>query len=571
MDLSKILNLLYRYLWLFVLTILVASFTAFFVLNNQPPLYKTSTRLLVGASLDSPSPDVNALKIGGQLIMTYSDVLGSNSFLETVNNKLDPKLDANTLNDMISTKENTETRILTINVHGPDPKQVLAVANAAAQTLIEMSPSKDNTTALLRTQMTDQSHLMEQIISKNQTTIQQLETELNDLKNIKAQSPEAVKANLDQQNLIIKQLSDEHNHLSDALRTLATIYQVMLATDTNQLEIISPAEAAVAVDQNLLLRVAMAGASGLALTLIIIFTAEYLDDRIRFPGDFTRVAGVSMLNVIDRHDHLKGSGLERLVTFAQPESRAANSYREVVAKLLFSVGKATHYTFLLSSVGPQAGDDTATAAGNLAVAFAKAGNRVILIDAQFHNPVLTKMFNAVNEEGLADVVATNPPKSNLIAVEEVSGLSFLPVGLAPEKGSDAMILNSTKIAKVVEVIRKEADIVLISGSPVSWFAESLSMASRVNALILVARYGEARSKIFNRVVENLRVMNIHLAGVMFDYNPSPFTFKNDHSKVSTLARLASKVAIWKKMAIWKNFKISGRIEKSNTSQQTTKS
>src|SRR5258707_1306968 len=138
MDLSKILNLLYRYLWLFVLTILVASLTAFFVLNNQPPLYKTSTRLLVGASLDSPSPD-------------------------------------------------------------------------------------------------------------------------------------AVKANLDQQNLIIKQLSDEHNHLSDALRTLATIYQVMLATDTNQLEIISPAEAAVAVDQNLLLRVAMAGASGLALTLIIIF------------------------------------------------------------------------------------------------------------------------------------------------------------------------------------------------------------------------------------------------------------------------------------------------------------
>src|SRR5258706_3120001 len=348
MDLSKILNLLYRYLWLFVLTILVASFTAFFVLNNQPPLYKTSTRLLVGASLDSPSPDVNALKIGGQLIMTYSDVLGSNSFLETVNNKLDPKLDANTLNDMISTKENTETRILTINVHGPDPKQVLAVANAAAQTLIEMSPSKDNTTALLRTQMTDQSHLMEQIISKNQTTIQQLETELNDLKNIKAQSPEAVKANLDQQNLIIKQLSDEHNHLSDALRTLATIYQVMLATDTNQLEIISPAEAAVAVDQNLLLRVAMAGASGLALTLIIIFTAEYLDDRIRFPGDFTRVAGVSMLNAIDRHDHLKGSGLERLVTFAQPESRAANSYREVVAKLLFSVGQAKHYTYLLS-------------------------------------------------------------------------------------------------------------------------------------------------------------------------------------------------------------------------------
>ena len=92
------------------------------------------------------------------------------------------------------------------------------------------------------------------------------------------------------------------------------------------------------------------------------------------------------------------------------------------------------------------------------------------------------------------------------------------------------MLNSTKIAKVVELVQKEADIVLVAGSPVSWFAESLTLASQVNAVVLVARYGEVHSKVFTKVIENLHLMNIQLAGVIFDYNPSPFAFDDGNQK-----------------------------------------
>src|SRR5215216_575853 len=107
MDLSKILNILFRYLWLFVLTILVASLTTFFVLNKQPVSYKATTQLLVGPGLDSPSPDLNALKIGGQLVQTYAELVGTHSFLESVNDKLDPKVDLGTLDRIILARQNT--------------------------------------------------------------------------------------------------------------------------------------------------------------------------------------------------------------------------------------------------------------------------------------------------------------------------------------------------------------------------------------------------------------------------------------------------------------------------------
>src|SRR5687768_8828765 len=109
MDLSKILNILYRYLWLLVLTALVASLTTFFVINNEPASYKATTQLLVGPGLDSPSPDLNSLRIGGTLIQTYAELVTTRSFLEAVNNKLDQKTDLELLTKAISTRQNTET------------------------------------------------------------------------------------------------------------------------------------------------------------------------------------------------------------------------------------------------------------------------------------------------------------------------------------------------------------------------------------------------------------------------------------------------------------------------------
>lgn len=112
------------------------------------------------------------------------------------------------------------------------------------------------------------------------------------------------------------------------------------------------------------------------------------------------------------------------------------------------------------------------------------------------------------------------------------------------------------MATLFEGLQKEADIVLVAGSAISQSAESLTLASQVNALVLVARHAEATSKVVNKVVENLRQMKINVAGVIFDYNPSSFISKEGPS--SAFGRVASK---------------AGQLinRKSGLSEQTTKS
>lgn len=522
MEFSKFLNIIRRFLWIFIVAALVAGLTTYLTLKTKPAVYEASTRLLVGPGLDSPSPDLNSLRIGGQLVQTYAELVASRPFLESVNAQLADKEDVDTLLGMIETRQNPDTRILTIVVHHRDPNQAVAIASAAAQALLASSPAVENTTTLLRTQMSNQVTQLEQIISSSEATIQELEERLIALGDAPKPSAEAAQANLEQQNLVTRQLTEERARLSEALRTLATIYTVLRDTNTNQLKIIEPAGAVFPVNQNLPLRVAASALAGLVLAASVIFLSEHYDDTIWFARDFNRATQVPALGTVEKHKRLSGSGRDRIVTLARPDSPAANNYRMAAAKLLFSVNKSLPYSLMLSSVGPRTGEETAEVVANLGVALAQAGKRVILVDTQFHNPLLTELFETQDKTGLSEYMSASSPKLKLVPANNLPGVQIFPAGMMLEKNS-GLLLNSAKVADLVEELRKDADVVLFAGTPVSWFAESLTLAAQVDGVILVARPGEAHARTVSEITENLRAMNINLVGVIFDTNQAPFS------------------------------------------------
>jgi Mrp family chromosome partitioning ATPase len=280
----------------------------------------------------------------------------------------------------------------------------------------------------------------------------------------------------------------------------------------------------------------------LIFAIILIFLAQYFDDRIRYADDLSKAAGVQLLGTIDKYSELEGSGLDQLVTVAQPASNAAEQYREVAAKLLFSIGKSIPHTMLLSSVGSKTGTDAAVTAGNLAVAFAQAEYKVVLVDAQVDNPVLTTIFKAEKKEGLADLLVKQSAELPLLPIDQFPGIRLLPAGLSSDKSAHLQ-LNPTKVATLLERLQKEADIVLIGGSGLSRSAETLTLASQANSAILVARYAEAHATVIQKVIENLNVMNVRLAGVIFDANPAPFASKDTRGSRSEVAPIRADASV----------------------------
>src|SRR5690606_8229875 len=94
--------------------------------------------------------------------------------------------------------------------------------------------------------------------------------------------------------------------------------------------------------------------------------------------------------VISKHEGLAGTGSDRLIVQARPDSRAAEDYRMAGTKILFSDGERPLPSVLISTL--QTGDDGAEMAANLAVTLAQTGSRVVLVDANLRAPAIHKLF-----------------------------------------------------------------------------------------------------------------------------------------------------------------------------------
>jgi Mrp family chromosome partitioning ATPase len=69
------------------------------------------------------------------------------------------------------------------------------------------------------------------------------------------------------------------------------------------------------------------------------------------------------------------------------------------------------------------------------------------------------------------------------------------------------------------------------------------LASQVNSAILVARYAEAHTTVVQKIIDNLHAMNIQLAGVIFDANPSSFESKDSRGIRSAVAPIRAQSSV----------------------------
>jgi non-specific protein-tyrosine kinase len=247
---------------------------------------------------------------------------------------------------------------------------------------------------------------------------------------------------------------------------------------------------------------------------------EFFDDTIKTTSEVAQTTGVPLLGAIARHKALSGAGRERLIVQALPESRAAENYRVLGTKLLFSNGAAGRLrSALLSSA--QMSEDTGEIAANLAVVLAQTGSRVVLVDANLYNPSIGQLFGIADRlGGLTDVLTRQAKTPKLTAVDWAPGLSVLPSG--PVSYDSFSLLSSSRMVELLEQLEGQADIVIITASPLLSFADSLILASRVDGVVLLARSGKTRRDVINDVIKNLRSLNAHVVGTVFDYNRSIF-------------------------------------------------
>lgn len=201
----------------------------------------------------------------------------------------------------------------------------------------------------------------------------------------------------------------------------------------------------------------------------------------------------------------------KLITLSDPRSAAAEAYRTLRTNLIFSSVERPIHTLLVTSAAH--GDGKSLALANLAVTFAQAGNRTILVDCDLRQPAQHTIWNVSNERGLTTMMLDAAALSSPPLVETpVPDLLLLPAGPPPPNPAD--VLSSQRMNEIVGVLKARAAYVLFDSPPVLAASDAALLGSKVDGALLVIRAGHTRREHAARARQALQRVQVRLLGAV---------------------------------------------------------
>ncbi len=201
-----------------------------------------------------------------------------------------------------------------------------------------------------------------------------------------------------------------------------------------------------------------------------------------------------------------------IVTLHNELSPAAEAFRAIRTSLFFSTSGHGHKVIQVTSPLPSDGKSTVTA--NLAVAIAKSGKRVLVLDADFRRPALTQMLGQpeTDQIGLAGIITGKTTLASAVVKTRVENLYFLPVCSRPTQPSE--ILSTPEFKQLIDEAREKYDLVLIDTPPVLPVTDPCVVAARVDGVILTLRLRRGVQEAAIRAAEMLRDIDANLLGIV---------------------------------------------------------
>lgn len=217
-----------------------------------------------------------------------------------------------------------------------------------------------------------------------------------------------------------------------------------------------------------------------------------------------------------------------LITLLNPNSPISEQYRTVRTNLQFAVaGDQPLRSMTVVSSGP--GEGKSTSAANLAVVFAQAGRKVLLVDADMRKATVHKTFGLSNEMGLSNLVSGQQAASSVIQATDVNNLSIITSGPTPP--NPAELLNSRRMNVLMEELYQMFDLIIFDLPPVMTVADGLIMASKTDGTVLVIREGVTRKDSVLEAKNRLLQAKARILGVIYNgaeqVNESSYYYYSD--------------------------------------------
>jgi chain length determinant protein tyrosine kinase EpsG len=204
-----------------------------------------------------------------------------------------------------------------------------------------------------------------------------------------------------------------------------------------------------------------------------------------------------------------------LVTLNQPFGHQSESFRAIRSQILIRTqAEAGGSRRPLAVVSPNSGDGKTYFVGNLGVALAQLGGKVLLIDADMRGARLHQVFSIDNTIGLSNVLSGRGGKGVVKQVPGISNLFVIPVGIQPPNPLE--LAEGPAFGLLLREVAVKFDHVVVDTPAMNHGSDGTVIASRCGAALVVARRDVSRVKALRELTETLQGGQTRLVGVVMN-------------------------------------------------------
>ena len=215
---------------------------------------------------------------------------------------------------------------------------------------------------------------------------------------------------------------------------------------------------------------------------------------------------------------------KELIAHRDPKSPVSEVFRTLRTNIQFMNTNNKLKTLLVTSTLPGEGKSWVTA--NLAVTFAQAGKKVILVDADMRKGRQYTIFEVSPRPGLSNYLSgfdsstgneISDDLADYIQDTQVPNLYIIPAGNIPPNPSELLI--STKMISLLDRLKELCDIVIVDGTPCELVTDSIILSRIVDSTVIVTAHKQTKKDDLQKIVTNIQNVGGKIAGIVLNKIP----------------------------------------------------
>ena len=244
----------------------------------------------------------------------------------------------------------------------------------------------------------------------------------------------------------------------------------------------------------------------LALGLGISVMLDRFDFKFRHLSQVSSELGLGVLGTVPK--------IAQPPRRAKPEDAAEviESFRGIRLRLQYAY--ATNQPLVCGVTSPEQGDGKSLVASNLALAFAEAGYRTLLIDADTRRGALHEVFAAQRRPGLIEVLSGEVPRDEVLHATSQERLMLLPCG--GRRTTNPELIASAALPRLLSELVREFSVIIVDGPPLSAGIDAFAIGAACENTVMILRHGKTDMRMARTKLGLLRRLPLRTVGVVLN-------------------------------------------------------